>query len=560
MTLVRPAPLARSEKPNSHGSPAGPLRPFHLPQAPTDEEKYSYFGVQRRWPFVWLFLSQLCLVYAFTAVMLHTVDTALGLVFLTVMVPPIFVNLWLRMRRRRLTLEDHVVGVETWRASRQEFPSIDVFLPTCGEDPVVLANTFDHVRALDWDGELRVHVLDDADSEATRSLTEEYGFEYSVRPNRGEWKKAGNLIAAFDRTDGEFIVVYDADFAPRADFLWETVPYMAEETTGVVQTAQYFDVDGRVNYLARFAGSLQELFFRWIQPGRDSCEAAICAGTNVVYRRAAVVAAGGFAKVPIGEDVHSGVKLWVASYHTRYVPIVLAKGLAPDSWNALTNQQYRWCRSSMLLMISAFFRDAPFGRKQRVSFWAAFLYYMSSACLPVTSVLPTLIMVWLFPNTIRPSNYLIMVPSIIATLFVFPLVARGWRPTIYRVATVNSFCHLLAVTDALRNRVHNWVPTGAATAAPSRGSVPQRVTWIARSWLVLTQILLWAGLARHVATGANPWLLWPALVLGLLQLWMLAPLFFRLGPPGDVYPERAQGNAVAVDLRDGGANRQEVTS
>ena len=80
-----------------------------------------------------------------------------------------------------------------------------------------------------------------------------------------------------------------------------------------MQTAQYFDVDERVNEFARYAGALQELFFRWIQPARDTYEAAICAGTNVVYRRAAVEAAGGFAKVPLGEDVHSGVKLWVAT-------------------------------------------------------------------------------------------------------------------------------------------------------------------------------------------------------------------------------------------------------
>ena len=537
---------------------------YHLPSPPTDDEKYSYFGVQRRWPFVFLFLSQACLVYAFAKVMLHTPDTALGLIFLTVIVPPMVVNLWLRMKKRRLSLEGHVVAVETWRAIQDELPSVDVFLPTCGEDPVVLANTFTHVRALDWDGDLRVHVLDDAASDVTRALAGEFGFDYVVRPNRGEWKKAGNLIAAFGITSAELIVVFDADFAPRTDFLWETVPYMADPTTGVVQTAQYFDIDRRVNYIARYAGTLQELFFRWIQPARDTCEAAICAGTNVVYRRAAVEAAGGFAQVPIGEDVHSGVKLWVASYHTRYVPMVLAKGLAPDSWNALTNQQYRWCRSSMLLMMSSFFRSAPFDRKQRVSFWAAFLYYMASASLPVTSVLPTLIMVWFFADTITPSNYLLMIPSVVATLFVFPLVARGWRPTIYRIATVNSFCHLLAVTDALRNHVQNWVPTGAVATATSRGGVPGRVATMGRVWLAVSQGLLWTGLARQVASGANPWVLWPALVLGLVQLWMLVPILVRLGPKGDTYPERASqahaADLVRVDLTERRPVRVEVTA
>jgi cellulose synthase (UDP-forming) len=537
--------------------PDQPVSPgYHLPDPPSDEEKYSYFGVQRRWPFVWLFVAQCCLIYAFAAVMVRTLDTALGLVLLTVMVPPVVVNLWLRLRRRRIDLEEHVLTVEIWRSHTPVVPSVDVFLPTCGEDPVVLANTFQHVAGIQWDGPLNVLVLDDAGSDDTRALAEAYGFAYLVRPNRGEWKKAGNLIAGFERTEGEFIAVFDADFAPRADFLWETVPYMSDPRTGVVQTAQYFDVDDRVNYFGKYAGVLQELFFRWIQPARDTYEAAICAGTNVVYRRAAVEAAGGFAKVPLGEDVHSGVKLWVARYRTRYVPLVVAKGLAPDTWKALTNQQYRWCRSSLLLMRSQIFADAPFTRRQRMCFWAAFLYYLSSAAVPLTSALPTLLIVWLFPDSIDPHDYLLMVPSLLATVFVFPVIARGWRPTIYRVSTVNSFCHLVAVTDAMRNRVAAWVPTGAATRSVSRRDVPARVARLARLWLAVTQLLLWTGLWRHLEQGANPWLVWPTVALGFVQLGMMLPVVTTLGPEGDAYPSAVGREPTGhlhlphVDLRD----------
>ena len=61
---------------------------------------------------------------------------------------------------------------------------------------------------------------------------------------------------------------------------------------GIVQTAQYFDVTNRsFSYIQRYAGTLQEIFFRFIQPARDRYKAAICAGTNLVYRRAAVEAA-----------------------------------------------------------------------------------------------------------------------------------------------------------------------------------------------------------------------------------------------------------------------------
>lgn len=503
----------------------------HLPLPPSDEEKYSYFGIQRRWTFIWLFISQLALALAFGAVMIHSPATAMGLILLTFVVPPMFVNLWLRLRRRRVSLEDHIVLIEDWRRGRTEFPSVNVFLPTCGEDADVLDNTFRYVSEIEWPGDISMHVLDDADDPATKALAHKWGLHYVVRENRGELKKAGNLINAFENTSGDYMVVFDADFAPRPDFLWETIPYMANSATGVVQTAQYFDVDGRVNEFARFSGSLQEIFFRWIQPARDTYEAAICAGTNVVYKREAVIAAGGFARVPLGEDVHSGVKIWVANYRTRYLPLVLAKGLAPDTWAALTNQQYRWCRSSMLLMVSTFFRSAPFSVAQRICFWAAFLYYMASAAMILIVALPTLVIVWFYPTEIHPYQYLAMVPAILATFFVFPLLARGWRPTIFRVSMINTFCHIQAVVDALRDKVQAWVPTGA-TSAPTKkkGNIPLRTAVIARTWFFSTQALLWSGIVHAALTGVNVLDMWPTITLTAIQFVMLAPTLITLKP------------------------------
>ena len=248
-------------------------------------------------------------------------------------------------------------------------------------------------------------MLDDSAREKVRDLAEEYDFRYIVRPHPGEMKKAGNLTHALGISGGDFIAVIDADFAVRPEFLHETMPYFADPNVGIVQTAQFFDVTNRAfSYIQRYAGTLQEIFFRFIQPARDRYKAAICAGTNLVYRRAAVVAAGGFAQVPIGEDVHSGVKLWWAGYETRYLPLCLAKGVAPTDFPSLANQQARWCRSSMMLMIEQHFREAPFDWEQRAAFWAAFLYYMSSAALLLTGPFPTLTMIWFYPAARFPAQ------------------------------------------------------------------------------------------------------------------------------------------------------------
>jgi len=500
-------------------SAAEHARRVYLPTPPDDREKYEYFGKQRRWVFAFLLIAALGVLYGYIRVAQHAWLVApLMWLLLMVIVPPVVVNFWLRIGRPRLTLAQHQATVASYRAQGE---AVDVFLPSCGEPLALLNNTFLHVSTIEWGGPKIVYVLDDSVREEVRDLARRYGFRYVVRPDPGHMKKAGNLLHALSISDGDYIAVIDADFAMRPEFLRETMPYFSDPQVGIVQTAQYFDVSNRsFSYIQRYAGTLQDIFFHFIQPARDRFSAAICAGTNLVYRRAAVKEAGGFAWVPIGEDVHSGVRLAWAGYETRYLPLCLAKGVAPADFPSLANQQTRWCRSSMLLMLEKHFREAPFTWQQRAAFWAAFLYYMSSAALLLTGPFPVLAMIWFFPARIYPHNYLPMLPAIAATLFVFPLLSRGWRPTIYRVCMINSCCHMYAVWYAIRGSVAEWVPTGASSR---KGQVPRTVNRILWTWILLVQGLLWSGLALRIHEFG--WhLYWATALLAAVQLYMLAPL------------------------------------
>ncbi len=510
---------------------------IYLPRPPKDREKYKYFGGPRRLVFTWLLIASAGVLYGY----IHVAErawlvTPFMWLLLMVMLPPVVVNYWLRMGRPRLTLSEHQATVASYR-ERGEI--VDVFLPSCGEPIAVLKNTFRYVSKMNWGGIKTVYVLDDSAREEVRRLADHYDFRYIVRPDPGVMKKAGNLTHALSISAGDFIVVIDADFAVRSDFLYETMPYFSDPKVGIIQTAQYFDVGHRtVSYIQRYAGTLQNIFFQFIQPSRDRYRAAICAGTNLVYRRAAVVAAGGFAWVPIGEDVHSGVKLAWAGQETRYLPLCLATGVAPMDFPSLANQQARWCRSSMLVMLDKYFVEAPYDWKQRAAFWAAFLYYMSSAALLIIGPFPTLTMIWFYPGLVYPHNYLPLLPALAATLFAFPMLNRGWRPTIYRVCMINSCCHMYAIWYALRGRVAEWVPTGAS---PGKGQVPVTVNRLLCSWIVVFQVLLWSGLALRVHQyGWRPY--WATEILGGVQLWMLAPL---LTPSKGVW-KRTQSGATEI--------------
>ncbi len=370
----------------------------------------------------------------------------------------------------RVSRQNHEALVSRWLATTpaSEMPSVDIFLPSAGEDLPVLRNTFTYVSELRWAGTLRVWVMDDAAKPEVADLAAEYGFDYVVRPNRGVMKKAGNLRYSFENTSGDFIVILDADFCPRADFLEHTMPYMHDENIGIVQTPQFFDTPTRMGWLQRTAGATQELFYRWVQPSRDRAGAPICVGTCALYRRAALDAVGGFASIEHSEDVHTGLALMRGGFTTRYVPIVVSRGLCPVDLSSFLNQQYRWCNGSITTLKSDTGPKRPLTLWQRICFWSGVLYYISTAINVLAIHLPGLIMAVWFAADVRAEHYVPFLAAAWVYFVAMPLVSKStWRFDVLRVQMAYSFSHAIAILHKLTGRSAEWVPTGGVAGTNS---------------------------------------------------------------------------------------------
>ena len=246
----------------------------------------------------------------------------------------------------------HRALIEAW--SPPAYPGVDVFLPICGEPVEMLRNTWTAVCALlaAYPGPIQAYVLDDGPSDEAQDLAASLGLAYIRRPGQRVHKKSGNLRYAFAQTASEFILILDADFAPRPDLLAETLPYMDDPALAIVQTPQFFRESPDQSWLENAAGSVQEVFYRAIQVGRDRFGAAACVGTSAVYRRAALEAQGGAALIPYAEDVHTGLNVMRDGWSIRYVPIVLSTGICPNRMDAFVRQQYRWCAGNVGIVCS----------------------------------------------------------------------------------------------------------------------------------------------------------------------------------------------------------------
>ncbi|MEG4809935.1 glycosyltransferase [Microcoleus sp. F8-D3] len=261
----------------------------------------------------------------------------------------LFLMLWVKDRRpeaNRLAI-DVVEGRFT--------PSVDILIPTYNEPAYILKRTVIGCQALDYANK-KIYLLDDTRREEIRQLAEELGCEYMTRPNNFH-AKAGNLNHALAYTQGELIVVFDADFIPTKNFLIRTVGFCQDPTVALVQTPQsYYNADpiARNLGLDNVITPEEEVFYRQIEPLKDGAGSVVCSGTSFVVRRSALEHAGGFVTESLSEDYFTGIKLSAKGYRLVYLNEKLSAGLAAENISAYATQRLRWARGTL----QAFFIDS----------------------------------------------------------------------------------------------------------------------------------------------------------------------------------------------------------
>ncbi|HEY7920824.1 MAG TPA: cellulose synthase catalytic subunit, partial [Streptosporangiaceae bacterium] len=335
--------MARPATPRRDGQRPGLVPP--LP--PDDDEKHLY--IQRNLPYLAtvILIGSICLIVS--QLRLETADLALSpfLLFTATYVAYQAISLPVNFAGAGFDLAAHQARVAAWHPPA--YPDVDIYLPICGEPIELLRNTWAAASALieAYQGRARAYVLDDGPDEKARSMAGSFGFCYIHRPDWPAGKKAGNLRHAFAQTSAEYLVILDADFAPRPDFLAETLPYLDDPAIAIVQTPQYFRTSPAQTWIERAAGPIQEVFYRTVQVARQRLDAAVCCGTSAVYRRAALEPQGGPTLIPYAEDVHTGLDVRRAGWSMVYLPVLLSTGICPDNLDAFVRQQYRWCSGNV---------------------------------------------------------------------------------------------------------------------------------------------------------------------------------------------------------------------
>jgi cellulose synthase (UDP-forming) len=126
-------------------------------------------------------------------------------------------------------------------ASRDLWPTVDVFIPTYNEPLSVVKPTIYAALALDYPADkIAIHVLDDGRRPEFRAFCEEVGVNWTIRTHNRH-AKAGNINEALKITQGEYLAIFDCDHIPTRSFLqiglgW----FLRDKLLSMLQTPHHF--------------------------------------------------------------------------------------------------------------------------------------------------------------------------------------------------------------------------------------------------------------------------------------------------------------------------------
>jgi cellulose synthase (UDP-forming) len=401
-------------------------------------------------------------------------------------------------------------------------PAVDILIPTYNEPVFILRRTIIGCQALNYSNKT-IHLLDGSKRAEMAALAAELGVHYITRPDNRH-AKAGSLNHAIPRTQGELIVLFDADFIPTQNFLTRTVGFFQDSQVALVQTPQSFynpDPIARNLGLEDILTPDEEVFYRQIQRIRDAAGSVICSGTSFVVRRSALTETGCFFTESLSEDFFTGIRLAAKGYQLVYLNEKLSAGLAAENMAGYALQRTRWAQGTL----QAFFVSANpltiagLNLVQRLGYLEGLLHWFSSLSRIGFLLIP-LAYAFLGVIPIRATNAEIF--SFFLPYFFAQVASFGWLNQRSRSAILSEVYSVvlafpLAIT-VFRTMLH---PFGQGFKVTPKGTLANRYSY---NWSMAVPLLI-----LFIITAFSFWInLGNSLMMGLWQSEMPLEVLYQI--------------------------------
>lgn len=236
----------------------------------------------------------------------------------------------------------------------KDLPKVCIQLPIFNE-ALVVDRLIDAVCKINYPRDkIEIQVLDDSTDETQdvlKKIVEEkkkqgFNITYYHRDNRQGFK-AGALKEGLEKTDAEFIAIFDADFIPNPEFLNRTIHYFADPKVGMVQT-RWEHMNAEYSILTRAQALALDGHFVMEQQVRNKAGFFInFNGTAGIWRKRCILDAGNWQPDTLTEDLDLSYRAQLKGWKFIFLNDFTSPSELPIEINALKNQQFRWTKGAI---------------------------------------------------------------------------------------------------------------------------------------------------------------------------------------------------------------------
>jgi len=426
---------------------------------------------------------------------------------------------------------------KTWPAELS-LPKVTVQLPVFNEKYVV-ERLIESACNLDYPKDrLEIQVLDDS-TDSTRVLAEQavkkyhslgFNIAYIHRRDRIGFK-AGALAFGMRQAQGEFFLIFDADFLPPADLLKKMIPEFLDSRVGMVQS-RWAHLNRNYSILTRIQSMLLDGHFMVEHTVRYlSGRFFNFNGTAGIWRRQTIEDAGGWQSDTLTEDIDLSYRAQLKGWKFVFLPRVICPAELPVEMNAFKSQQHRWGRGAIQtgkkLFAKIWKSTLPLTTKIEALYHLfgnlAFIVMLLLALLILPSLLARTELGW-------NKSYLIELPLILVTFFMVVFfyafsqkeadakAGGGWldkftyAPALAAISMGMSLNNAVAIFGAFGNKLSTFKRTAKYDIRERRGDWVKKEYRKKFNWSFIPELLF------------VPYLLFTLMFAVHLQMWGAIPL------------------------------------
>ncbi len=232
-------------------------------------------------------------------------------------------------------------------------PTVSILIPACNEENVI-GRLLERITNFTYPKDkLQVIVINDASSDKTGKIADQYITKYPYievlhrDKNGGRKGKASAMNHGFSKTTGEIVLCFDADYYPQKDIVEKLAAVFEDPLVGAVQ-GRVVVLNEPQNIVTRLVALERIGGYRVDQEARGNLGLITQFGGTVGGFRSSVLKnLHGWDESVLAEDTDLTFRVYLAGHKIRYCVDAECYEEAVDSWRAYRQQRYRWAKGHM---------------------------------------------------------------------------------------------------------------------------------------------------------------------------------------------------------------------